>query len=661
MTVLHPGASKAINHAVRQAFTDMALLVAAPCDAAYARQRPGQVFWSWLPILEPHAGILALCQPVDLAHEVAAAILNNPLAEPKLDEVLDAQCELTNVIAGRAFTGLLSGQQVRLGTPSSGEGAPDVRQGEWMGQTFAVGDSWVAVFLSCPTLFAQQLPLVLESETTRLGPSESAQNETESVSAALEAKPDSPARASVRASFGLERKVVVTAEEASKRVDAPVVRSESRQRTPRPAPPVPVVVAPPAPAPVPVAAPVPATAPAPPPAGSAPRSPSNPVTPPAFAPPSGPLPVARPVSASRPPAAPAAPAAPSAAAAAPAGAAVPPASTGQDIPPSGISGRRGVVRTIGGLRPPAESTAPPALPRPPPAPSGVYDDFVVPGTIGPYRILGRIGTGPLSMVLQAEHRTLTRPVALKVMRPTLVADQAYAERFLSEARIAAGLDHPNLVTVYDAAQEHGFLYIAMRPIAGGSLGSVLARERVLGEQAAIALFSDCLRALEFLHGQGHVHGNLHPGNILLDELGGARIVDVGVVRSGPDATSGTARFQSPEQLSGAAREARHDLYSLGVTLYTALCGQHPYQDGDSVDSYILGGAAADVRLHAPQLSQGLSAVVAKAIDRQSKQRYDSARRFLDDLLNAGSEADNQISNSGVNWFGKLFGGKGAKP
>jgi serine/threonine-protein kinase len=332
--------------------------------------------------------------------------------------------------------------------------------------------------------------------------------------------------------------------------------------------------------------------------------------------------------------------------------------------PSGISSRRSVVRTIGGLRS-ADDAAAPSPPGQRPsaaaAPAAGFDDFVVPGTIGHYRVLDRIGTGPLSMVLHAEHRTLTRPVALKVMRPNLVADQAYVQRFLSEARIAAALDHPNLVTVYDAAQEDGFLYIAMRHIAGGSLGSVLARERVVGEQAAIALFSDCLRALDFLHGHGHVHGNLHPGNILIDEQGGARIVDVGVVRSGPDATSGTARFQSPEQLSGALREARHDLYSLGVTLYIALSGQHPYQDGDSVDSYILGGAAVDVRLHAPQLSPALSAVVARAIDRHSARRYDSARRFLDDLLLAGGEADNQISNSGVNWFGKLFGGKGPKP
>jgi Protein kinase domain/Chemotaxis phosphatase CheX len=651
--VVHPGASRAINQAVRQAFIDMALLVATPCDAAYARQRPGQVFWSWLPILEPHAGTLALCQPVGLAHEVASAILSSPSSEPKLDEVLDAQCELTNVIAGRAFTSLLSGQQVHLGTPSSGEGAPDVRQGEWMGQTFAVGDSWVAVFLSCPTLFAQQLPLVMESETTRLGPSESPRYETESVSAALEAKPDSPARASVRGSFGLERKVVVTTQEPSKRVEAPVVRSEHRQRTPLPEAPAPAApVAPAAPARA-VVAPAPASTPPPPPpqATSAPRPPP---TPPAFARAAGPLPVARPVSGPRVPGASAAPSA----------SGVPPPAKAAETPPSGISGRRSVVRTIGGLRSADDAAAPPPTgqhpPTPPVQPAG-YDDFVVPGTIGHYRVLERIGTGPQSMVLHAEHRTLTRPVALKVMRPSLVADQAYVQRFLSEARIAAALEHPNLVTVYDAAHEGGFLYIAMRHIAGGSLAGLLAGEGVIAEQAAIALFADCLRALDFLHSRGLVHGNLHPGNILIDEKGAAHIVDVGVVRGVGEAPSGTAGFRSPEQLSGAEREARHDLYSLGVTLYLALSGKHPYQDGDSVDSYILGGAAADVRLHAPQASQALSAVIAKAIDRQSDRRYDTARRFLDDLLNAGGEADNQLSNSGVNWFGKLFGGKGGKP
>jgi tRNA A-37 threonylcarbamoyl transferase component Bud32/chemotaxis protein CheY-P-specific phosphatase CheC len=632
MTVVHPGATKAISLAVRQAYADLALLDAIPAELPPAHQRTGQVFWSWLDILEPFQGTLALAQPVDLAQEVASAILNSQGEEIKLDEVLDAQCEVTNILAGRAFTALAAGKQVRLGTPSSGQGAPDVRKSGWLGQSFTVGESWVTIYLSCPALFDSLLGVPARSETSRLGPSEAKSAETESVSAALEAKPDSPGRASVRGSFVQERRKVVAAEEVSSRIDAPVARSEIQRRSPdnRPAVAVPLAPAAPAAADARIKTPLPPEGGAPPGAGRIAGRPAD----------SGKLPVAMPA---RP---------------------VQPAS--DESGPSSSSSGRSVVRTIAGLRPvnasTVESPSSPGARAPYQVPRPVSTDrFAVPARIGHYQLLDQVGAGPAGLVFKAQQTTLGRMVALKVMTPELAQDPVYLTRFLEEARIAASLEHPQLVTVYDAGHEDGFLYIAMRFYAQGDLGRALERSGVLDESQAIALFADCLRGLKFLHERGHVHGNLHPGNILLDELGSPHIVDFGVVRQTAAAVdTGTRVFTAPERSTTAPSAAIHDLYALGACLYTALTGQAPYPETANVDTYIMAGAVADVRLHAPQVSQALCQVVAKAIHLQPAKRYQDAKSFLDELLHARSAGDPAISASGVKWFDKLFGGKGPK-
>ena len=116
----------------------------------------------------------------------------------------------------------------------------------------------------------------------------------------------------------------------------------------------------------------------------------------------------------------------------------------------------------------------------------------------------------------------------------------------------------------------------------------------------------------------------------------------------------------PERSTTAPSAAIHDLYALGACLYTALTGQAPYPETANVDTYIMAGAVADVRLHAPQVSQALCQVVAKAIHLQPAKRYQDAKSFLDELLHARSAGDPAISASGVKWFDKLFGGKGPK-
>lgn len=151
---------QAVNGAVRDAFAEIALLTARPCEPSQARGRvqQGRVLWSWIRILEPVNGVLAVAMPMELATEVAHTVCGAETTEIALDLVLDAQRELTNIIAGRMLAALAGkAERPRLDLPASGNGAPDVRRGDWMGQTFAVDQSWLAVFVQSPVLLLKDL------------------------------------------------------------------------------------------------------------------------------------------------------------------------------------------------------------------------------------------------------------------------------------------------------------------------------------------------------------------------------------------------------------------------------------------------------------------------------------------------------------------------
>lgn len=151
---------QAVNGAVREAFSEIALLTARPCEPSQARGRvqQGRVLWSWIRILDPVNGVMAVAMPMELATEVAHTVCGTDANEIALDLVLDAQRELTNIIAGRTLAALAGkAERPRIDLPSSGNGAPDVRRGDWMGQTFAVDESWLAVFVQSTVLLLKDL------------------------------------------------------------------------------------------------------------------------------------------------------------------------------------------------------------------------------------------------------------------------------------------------------------------------------------------------------------------------------------------------------------------------------------------------------------------------------------------------------------------------
>jgi eukaryotic-like serine/threonine-protein kinase len=273
----------------------------------------------------------------------------------------------------------------------------------------------------------------------------------------------------------------------------------------------------------------------------------------------------------------------------------------------------------------------------------------------------------MGIVLKGSHTTLDRQAAIKLMKPSLAGNPAFAAQFMREARIAASLEHPNLVTVYDAAHEGGFLYMALRFMGGGDLTGQLQREGQLSEPRAIHMFSALLSALHYINTKKLVHRDIKPANVLLDADFTPRLGDLGLMRKSTgdkDTTDsgimGTPSYMSPEQVNNVHElDIRSDIYSLGLTLYVALTCKQPLQGPDlptTIDN-VLHVDPPDPRTIVPTLSDAMTQVVMKAIRKRSQDRFQTPKEFLDALMAVESESLNELSASGVSWFGKIFGGR----
>jgi serine/threonine-protein kinase len=204
-----------------------------------------------------------------------------------------------------------------------------------------------------------------------------------------------------------------------------------------------------------------------------------------------------------------------------------------------------------------------------------------------YRLLRPIGRGGMASVFLAVQESLGREVALKLLVPQADADNAASERFLREARIAAGLHHPNIVPIFDFGVHEGTAYIAMAYEAGGTIAPMPGEK--LPPRDALRLVRDVAAALEYAHARGVVHRDIKPENILrredgaamLSDFGIARLIEGGSVLTTEGTSVGTPHYMSPEQLRGDKVDGRSDLYSLGVVLWQLLTGELPYTGTDS--------------------------------------------------------------------------------
>ena len=286
----------------------------------------------------------------------------------------------------------------------------------------------------------------------------------------------------------------------------------------------------------------------------------------------------------------------------------------------------------------------------------VLETHVMPGPgaqLGVYRIEGLLGAGGMGQVYRASDKRLGRDVAIKVLRPEGAFDLRRQRRLEREARAAAALNHPNIVSVYDVGESDGISFIVSELVTGESLAALLKREPLAPVQA-IGIAMQIAEGLVAAHAAGIVHRDLKPGNIMIvpteeGQIGRVKILDFGVAEHlarGEDqatrtsitetgAIVGTIAYMSPEQARGVQVDARSDLWSLGVVLYQMLTGKLPFPGDGPVDVLAAIIQREPAAFPGRDVPARLQRVVFKALAKDREQRYSSARDFLADLRSTG--------------------------
>jgi len=253
---------------------------------------------------------------------------------------------------------------------------------------------------------------------------------------------------------------------------------------------------------------------------------------------------------------------------------------------------------------------------------------------GRYRVLQRLGAGGMADVWLAEDTHLQRRVALKVLHRRFAQDREFVERFRREAESAAGLQHPNIVSVFDRGEFEGTYYIAMQYVEGPTLKELI--DRGLTPEQAVALIRQVLEAARFAHRHGIVHRDLKPQNVIVDGEGKAMVTDFGIARAGVSeitqtgSVMGTPHYLSPEQAQGLDVTAVSDLYSIGVILYEALTGRAPFEADSAVAVAMKQVSQTPQRPSSinHRVSPALDAVVMRALEKDPGARFQSADAFI---------------------------------
>ena len=256
---------------------------------------------------------------------------------------------------------------------------------------------------------------------------------------------------------------------------------------------------------------------------------------------------------------------------------------------------------------------------------------------GRYRIVRKLGSGGMANVYLAEDEDLGRRVAIKILNERYANDDLFIERFRREAKSAAALSHPNIVSVYDRGEAEGTYYIAMEVIEGRSLKELIMTRGPLAIAQALAYTHEILEALRFAHRHGIIHRDIKPHNILIGER--LKVTDFGIARAGASQMTeagsimGTAQYLSPEQARGAPVTASSDLYSAAIVLYEMLTGKVPFTGDSAIEIAMkhLNEPPKPPSKIRPEIPEELDAVVLRALAKNPEDRYQTAEEFSEDL------------------------------
>jgi len=262
--------------------------------------------------------------------------------------------------------------------------------------------------------------------------------------------------------------------------------------------------------------------------------------------------------------------------------------------------------------------------------------------VGRYELIEKIGEGGMAVVYKSRDRLLNRYVAIKILRPEYTKDAQFVESFKKESQAAAGLQHPNIISVYDVGREGNIHFIVMELINGQPLSDVIKEQAPMDYKRAIEITKQVASALSLAHKNNIIHRDIKPHNIMITENGIAKLGDFGIAKAVSDSTLtetskiiGSVHYFSPEQARGAYVDERSDIYSLGIVLYEMLTGEVPF-DGDNPVQVALMHINDDITPPSKLVSgipPALEKLVMKATDKFQSNRYKNADEMLEDLDN----------------------------
>ena len=271
---------------------------------------------------------------------------------------------------------------------------------------------------------------------------------------------------------------------------------------------------------------------------------------------------------------------------------------------------------------------------------------------GRYELIEKIGHGGMAIVYKARCRLLNRYVAIKILRPEFTKDDKFVENFRKESQAAAGLSHPNIVSVYDVGQEGNIYYIVMELVDGKPLSKIIEEEGRLPYKRAISIVKQVASALSLAHKNQIIHRDVKPHNILITKDGVAKLADFGIAKAmsestvagGDNKVLGSVHYFSPEQARGSYIDERSDIYSLGIVFYEMLTGEVPF-DGENAISVALkhiNDSVPPVSSKVSGIPPQVERIIAKATDKYQNNRYKSADELIEDL-------------EGIEFVSKVFG------
>ena len=259
-----------------------------------------------------------------------------------------------------------------------------------------------------------------------------------------------------------------------------------------------------------------------------------------------------------------------------------------------------------------------------------------------YEIERKLGKGTTGTVYKATQLRLDRPVAIKLLHPSLADDDSYVDRFYQEIRTVGNLKHSGIVQGIDVGEENGLVYFIMEYVEGDSLGTIIKEEGRISEERAVDVGYEMATALAHAADKGLIHRDVKPDNIMFDDSGSAKLCDLGLAREAQDTNHpgseesevvGTPNYMSPEQASGNDLDIRTDLYSLGATLYHAVTGSPPFH-GDDVETVMKKHVSEDLdppKQRRSELSPQFNAVIEKLMAKDRKERYQSPQQAAEDF------------------------------